>query len=129
MNIVARSLSLVIVPVLCLAGAVGCRHVDKAGGAAIAGELVPAGTLDCDAPIVPKGRPELAFYSARTQGESETKVFVRNRDGAPPRLVYLDPEPGELVSVSDDGARGVYRRFISPGHTVDVAIDLQKGES
>ncbi|WP_394845369.1 hypothetical protein LZC95_51105 [Pendulispora brunnea] len=89
----------------------------------------PAGTLDRDAPIAAKNRHDVAFYSARTQGEAETKVFARGHAGEAPRLVYVDAEPGELVSVSDDGTRGVFRRYIAPGKTMDIAIDLQKSES
>jgi len=119
---IVRLLSTLIVPVALVAGVVGCQE-GKAKGAAIA--LAPA--LDRDAPIVPKNHPELTFYSARTQGEEQTKVFVHGKAGE--TVVYVDAEPGELIRVSDDGMHGVYRRFISPGVTADIAVDFQKSES
>ena len=55
-------------------------------------------------------------------------VFVRGAD-ARAHLVYTDSESGELVSVSDDGTRGIFRRYVAPGNTVDVAVDLQSRRS
>jgi len=128
MNItIARLLSTVVLPVVLVAGAVGCHR--EAKGASTVVEVAAAGTLDCDAPLVPKHRSDLAIYSARSQGESQTKVFVRGEGGSAPRLVYVDPEPGELVGVSDDGSRGVYRRYLSPGQSVDIAVTFEKSES
>jgi len=92
-------------------------------------ELTPDDALDRDAPRLPRKHPDLAIYSARAQGESQTKVFVQPIGGEKAKLVYVDPEPGELVDVSDDGTRGVYRRFISPEKSVYIAIELRKRES
>jgi len=126
---VARLLSTVVLPVALLTGAIGCHHESKAKDVAAVAVAEPTVTVIYDAPLVPKDRPDLAIYSARMDGESRTKVFVQGNAGEAARLVYVDPEPGELVLVSDDGARGVYRRFISPGVTADVAVDFQKNES
>ena len=122
---IARLFSTLIVPVVLVAGAVGCHQESKANGAAVA----LASELDRDAPLVPKNHPELAFYSARTEGEEQTKVFLQGKADKAPRLVYVDPQPGELVRVSDDGTQGVYRRFISPGETVDIVVHFRKTES
>ncbi|WP_394827772.1 hypothetical protein [Pendulispora albinea] len=122
---IARWLPSVLLPLVLVAGAVGCHHGSNADGTVVA--LTPA--VDRDAPIVPEGHRDLAYYSARTQGEEQTRVFVRRHPGDAPRVVYVDAQPGELVSVSADGTHGIFRRFISPGATEDVVIDLQKTAS
>jgi len=118
----ARLLSAVVLPAALLTGAIGCG---QAGKAAVRAES--AATVLYDAPLVPKDRSDLAMFTARVDGESSTKVFVKVA-GAAPRLVYVDPEPGELVRVSNDGTRGIYRRFVSPGVTTEVAVDFQRSE-
>jgi len=125
---IARLFRTVIIPVALLAGAAGCDQ-DAAARRATVVEVAPAGALDCDAPLVPQNRRDLAIYSARTQGESRTEVFVRAKSDATPHLVYVDPEPGELVRVNADGTRGVYRRYLSPGKFADFTIDLQRAQS
>jgi len=129
-RIIQRSLAVLPVALLAIASAsaiVAC-HRDEPAKATGMTELTAAGTLDRDAPLVPRNHRDLAFYSARTQGESQTKVFVQRTTGEP-LLVYVDPEPGELISVSDDGAHGVYRRFIAPGMTANIAVDFQTHQS
>jgi len=127
MNIIARLLTTVIFPVALLTGATGCHHESAPKDVAAARESGPVVTVIYDAPLVPKSRPDLAIYSVRVDGESQTNVFVQGNEAA--RLVYTDPEPGELLRVSDDGTHGVYRRFISPGKTLDIAVEFQKHES
>ncbi|WP_394834777.1 hypothetical protein LVJ94_50605 [Pendulispora rubella] len=122
-----RFVPAVICSAVLAATAMGCQRETK--GATTVITAAAAGTLDRDAPIAAKNHREVAFYSARTQGESETKIFLRGHAGEAPRLVYVDAEPGELVSVSDDGTHGVFRRYIAPGQTTDITIDLQKSES
>ncbi|WP_394834687.1 hypothetical protein LVJ94_50145 [Pendulispora rubella] len=124
-NTIARLLSTVLVPVSLVAGAVGCHHEAKSRDAVVA--MAPA--VDRDAPIVPKNHREIAFYSARVQGEAQTKVFVRGPSGEAPRVVYVDIAPGELISVSDDGSQGLYRRFLAPGLTEEVEIDFRPNAS
>ena len=93
-------------------------------------ELTPDETLDRDVPLLPRKQPDMAIYSARSQGEASTKVFAQSLSGRDkPKLVYVDPEPGELVEVSDDGTRGVFRRFIAPEQSIYIAVDLRKRES
>jgi len=121
---IARLLSTCIVPVALVGGAVGC-HQGNAARAAV----VVAPAMDRDAPIVAKNHRELSFYSARLQGESQTKVFVRSSTGSAPRVVYVDIAPGELIRVSDDGTQGVFSRFISPGLTEEVEIDFRPSAS
>ena len=124
-TIVRRSVRTVLLSVALLAGAAGC-HPETKGASAIV-EVAAAGTLVCDAPLVPKDRPEVTFYSARAQGEARTQIFARTATGD--ALVYVDAEPAQLIRVTDDGAHGVVRRFIAPGYTVDVAVDLSKNAS
>jgi len=126
-TILSRFVPAVICSAVLATVAMGCHRDARSGGTVAA--LAPAGTVDRDAPIAAKNHRDVAFYSERAQGESETKVFLRGHAGEAPRLVYVDAEPGELVSVSDDGTHGVFRRYIAPGQTMDIAIDLQKSES
>lgn len=83
--------------------------------------------LNRDTAFVPYDRPDLAIYSARAEGESQTKVFVESAGRA--LLVYVDPEPGELVDVSRDGTRGIFERYLSPGQSVYIAIDFRRHRS
>ncbi|WP_394845271.1 hypothetical protein LZC95_50615 [Pendulispora brunnea] len=124
-NTIARLISTVLVPASLVAGAIGCHHEAKSRDAVVA--MMPA--IDRDAPIVPKNHRDLAFYSARVQGESQTKIFVRGPGAEAPRVVYVDIAPGELISVSNDGTEGVFRRFLAPGLTEEVAIDFRSSES
>ncbi len=124
MNItVSRLVRTVLFSGAVLTGGMGCHR----GANDASPVVITSDAVDCDAPLSPKGHPELAFYVARTQGESSTKVFLRGPSGE--TLVYVDPQPGELVRVSDDGAHGVYRRFISPGHTADIVVDFPRSAS
>jgi len=129
-----RLIATLLLPAAMLTGLGALHEKGKADRSAVAsdvGETRPsarlsaADALDRDAPLVPRNRPDLALYSARSEGEAQTKVFVRGI-GIEPRLLYVDPEPGELVEVSDDGTRGVYRRFVSPEKFVYIAIDFGK---
>jgi len=122
---IARLLSTVLVPASVVVGALGCHHEAKSPDAVVA--MAPA--VDRDAPIVPQNHRDLAFYSARVQGEAQTKIFVRSASGEAPRVVYVDVAPGELMSVSDDGSQGLFRRFIAPGLTEEVEIDFRSSES
>ncbi len=127
----ARLLSTVVLPAALLTGAIGCHQESRAKSVASMAEPAPAEptvTVFYDAPLVPKDRSDLIVYTARIDGESRTKVFVQGAAGEAPRLVYVDAEPGQLIRVSDDGTRGVYRRFVSAGVTEDVAVDFQKSE-
>ena len=123
----AHLLVAALLPISLALAAMGCQKQSKDLGAIEVSE--PAVSVLVDAPLVPQARPDLAIYTARVDGESRTKVFAQRSNGGAPRLVYVDPEPGELVRVSDDGISGTYRRFIAPGVTKDIAVDFRKGES
>ncbi|WP_394823129.1 hypothetical protein [Pendulispora albinea] len=126
---IARLLSTLFVPAALVAGVAGCHQGGKVSDAAVVAASEPTVTVIYDGPVIPKNRPDLAVYSVRVDGEAQTKIFVQASAGTAPRLVYVDAEPGELVSVSDDGARGVFRRFVSPGVTTDIHVDFQMGAS
>ncbi|WP_394825261.1 hypothetical protein [Pendulispora albinea] len=118
----------VILPMAILAGITEIHARNKAASAPASISMVEVEGMDRDTPLVPRNRPELAIYSARIDGEAQTKVFAQGPDGKP-RLVYTDPESGQLVSVSADGTHGIFRRFLAPGQIVDIAVDFQKRQS
>ncbi len=124
---IQRLLPTVILPMVLVAGVGLFQHKDTHEGTAAASQ-VHGGDVDRDTALVPRDHRDLAVYSARVQGESQTRVFVQRRAHAP-ELVYVDPEPGELVEVNADGSRGVFRRFVSPEKSVYISINLLKRQS
>jgi len=119
----------IILPLALVAVGVGAfqKRATASHAAPLAHLIAP--DVDRDAPLVPRDRPDLAVYSSRNQGESQTQVYVQSTGSLKANLVYVDPDPGELVAVSDDGTRGTYRRYLSPGKSVDVTVALQPHQS
>ncbi|WP_394823945.1 hypothetical protein [Pendulispora albinea] len=124
-RIVQPALAIVFVMCLFLVHAGFHRHDAKTSAIA---EQAASDGLDVDKPLFARDRPNFAAYSVRAQGEGHTDVFVHAR-GDIPNVVYVDPEPGELLSISNDGARGLFRRYIGPGQFEDVSIDLRNRSS
>jgi len=129
---IKRLLPVVILPAALVALSAAHHRDDPAKAASTSDParivLASDDVTDRDASLSPRNRPDLLVYSARTQGEAETKVFLQHRNGTK-ELVYVDQEPGELVDVSADGSHGVFRRFISPGKTETYSVDFIKRAS
>ncbi len=93
-------------------------------------ELTPGAKLRRDDAIVPDGKPDTMFYSARAMSDVGTTVYSASALApGEEKVLYKDDKPGNLVDVSQDGKWGLFLRFPSRSEMYLVVLDLGKGSA
>ncbi|WP_394834128.1 prolyl oligopeptidase family serine peptidase [Pendulispora rubella] len=93
-------------------------------------ELTPGESLHRDAPFVSDGAPDTLVYSARKNEEPTVRVYVQSiKGGAPPKSVYTDSLPGELLAVDRTAKRALLNRYVSSSQTTLGLVDLVTGKA
>ena len=97
-------------------------------GGGAAAELTAGTKRQRDAPIVPDGAPNTAFYSARTMSASGSEAYsLELTPGAAEKKLYGDQLPGALSDVSRDGKRALWIRFPTATDNTLLSLDLATG--
>jgi dipeptidyl aminopeptidase/acylaminoacyl peptidase len=97
-------------------------------GGGAAADLTAGTKRQRDAPIVPDGAPNTAFYSGRTMSASGSEAYsLELTSGAAEKKLYGDTQPGGLSDVSRDGKRGLWIRFPTATDNTLLSVDLATG--
>jgi dipeptidyl aminopeptidase/acylaminoacyl peptidase len=92
-------------------------------------QLTSGEPLNRDAAVVPDGKPDTLFFSARKMSESASSIYVQPlKPGAPAKKVYTDNGLGFLMDVSRDGKWAAWLRVASRAKTSAVLVDTDSGK-
>ena len=93
-------------------------------------ELTPGERLRRDFPILPSGKPDTLFYSARKNSEPASSAYMLPLSGGgQPKRFYDEPGFGLLAQVSSDGKLGAWMRVKARTNAMAVLIDVAAGTS
>jgi len=89
--------------------------------------LTPGEPLHRDNPVLPAGRPDLLFYTARDVASPSTRLFALSTHGGAEKSVYTDPHPCWAVDATADGSRVLLLRFLDRTDLVVLEVDVAGG--
>jgi dipeptidyl aminopeptidase/acylaminoacyl peptidase len=89
--------------------------------------LTPDPKIHRNPPTVARDKNGLFAYSAHAATDRTAHVFVQNADGTPPREVAQDPVGGIAGGMSADGARVLFKRFVSESEQILFSVDIASG--
>ena len=102
------------------------RERSAAGGKA--SPISPAdGGLSRDRPFFAKNKPDTLVFTARTRGETGSKVFLQQANAADAKLVYRDEGNAWMNDVCADGSRVLLVRRKTFSEAVVLEVDTAKG--
>lgn len=91
-------------------------------------ELTQGARRQRDRAIIPDGKPDTMFYSARAMSDVGTSVYATSTKApGEEKVVFHDDKPGSLIDVSRDGRWGLYERYASLSENYLVAVNLATG--
>ena len=91
-------------------------------------ELTPGVKRQRNGALIPDGKPDAIFYSARAMSDVGTGVYTTSAKApGEEKQIYHDDKPGALADVSRDGKWGLYQRYPSRAENSLVVIDLATG--
>jgi dipeptidyl aminopeptidase/acylaminoacyl peptidase len=92
-------------------------------------QLTSGEPLNRDGALVPDGKPDTLFYSARKMSESATSLYVQpSQPGATPKKVYTETGFGFLADVSSDGKWGAWVRVPARTKGTVLVVDIDSGK-
>jgi dipeptidyl aminopeptidase/acylaminoacyl peptidase len=92
-------------------------------------QLTSGEPLNRDAALVPDGKPDTLFFSARKMSESTSSIYAQPlRAGAAAKKVFTDSGYGLLMDVSVDGKCAAWIRVASRAKTTAVLVDTESGK-
>ena len=93
-------------------------------------ELTPGDRLHRDFPLVPDGKPDTLFYSARKATEPASAAYMQRLAGTdPPKKIYEEAAFGLLTDVSGDGQWGAWMRAKARTNATALLVDIASGTS
>lgn len=93
-------------------------------------DLTPGEALHRDRPHVARASVGFFAYSAHATSDEKTRIFVQTAgDAALPREIHADPKGGNVVDVTPDGWRVLFRRFNAQHDAVLLEIGVARGEA
>jgi dipeptidyl aminopeptidase/acylaminoacyl peptidase len=99
------------------------------GGGVEPVDLTPGEPMWRDSPLLPRARPDLMVYGARTTTDLRSMIVVQPLSGGEPRVVFRDSRPGTLLDVLPDSTAALwYREAPTGGHEL-LEVDLETGAS
>jgi dipeptidyl aminopeptidase/acylaminoacyl peptidase len=90
-------------------------------------DLTPGEPLHRSVPLQPHAKPGVMLYEAKRKSDPRSLVFQQSTAGGDPTLIYTNAGPGNLVDVSNDGARALYYDYRSLDDQVLLEIDVKGG--
>jgi dipeptidyl aminopeptidase/acylaminoacyl peptidase len=92
-------------------------------------QLTSGEPLHRDAALVPDGKADTLFFSARKTSESTSSIYVQPLEPrAAAKKVYTDSGFGLLMDVSRDGKTGAWLHVPSRSKTAALLVDLESGK-
>jgi dipeptidyl aminopeptidase/acylaminoacyl peptidase len=92
-------------------------------------QLTSGDPLNRDYPILPDGKPDTVFYSARKMSDPASALYVQPlRAEGPPQKAYADSGFGVLADVSPDGKWAAWIRLPARTKGTVVLVDIETGK-
>jgi dipeptidyl aminopeptidase/acylaminoacyl peptidase len=92
-------------------------------------QLTSGDPLNRDGAIIPDGKPETLFYSARKMSESATTLYVQPlQPGVTPKKAFTESGFGFLTDVSTDGKSGAWVRLPARTRGTVLLVDIESGK-
>jgi dipeptidyl aminopeptidase/acylaminoacyl peptidase len=92
-------------------------------------QLTSGEPLNRDSALVPDGKADTVFYSARKMSESATALYVQPlQAGAAPKKAYSETGFGFLTDVSTDGKWGAWVRVPARSKGTVLVVDIETGK-
>jgi dipeptidyl aminopeptidase/acylaminoacyl peptidase len=93
-------------------------------------DLTPGERLYRDPPILPDGRPDTMFFSARRMSDPKSTLYsASTATPGPAKAVYTDELPMFATAVSADGSRALVTQFPATGENYVLLIDVASGRA
>jgi dipeptidyl aminopeptidase/acylaminoacyl peptidase len=80
-------------------------------------------------PRVARAQPDLFAFSAHTNGDEKTHLYVQRFADATAREFHVDPRGGGISDLSPDGRRALFTRFNSDEDMVIFEVDVASGRA
>jgi dipeptidyl aminopeptidase/acylaminoacyl peptidase len=92
-------------------------------------QLTSGDPLNRDGAIIPDGKPDTVFYSARKMSESATTLYVQPlQPGVTPKKAFTETGFGFLTDVSTDGKWGAWVRLPARTRGTVLLVDIESGK-
>ena len=93
-------------------------------------ELTPGTRRQRNSALIPDGKPDTIFYSARAMSDVGTSVYTTSAKApGEEKQIYHDDKPGFLIDVTRDGKWGLFQRYPSRAENYIIAIELATGKT